>query len=109
MLYNASEAEKGWQHIADTRGVKLPKHMKVGRKTSRRFNLAMVSNATKRKICRILALDYCCLNIELPEVCKADETDGVYCMVEKKTMHREDPRTKEDGVQRLIIAPWTNA
>ena len=113
ILYNASEAEVGWQEIADKRGVEIPMDgLQVGRKKSRRFNLEMVSNATKQKICRLMALDYCCLNIELPSVCKVDGADGVYCaaMTEtKKQMDENSPGRKKNDMQRLIIQPWENA
>ncbi|KAL7483734.1 hypothetical protein ACHAW6_009371 [Cyclotella cf. meneghiniana] len=86
-LYNASEADKGWSRIASDKGIEIPQEdMVYGRKSSRRFNLNLVSNDTKRKICRILALDYCCLNLELPDVCQFDteeRSDGVFCVLEK--------------------------
>merc|ERR1712087_663269 len=66
VLYNATDAERGWQDVASSRGVHIPDgEMTHGRKITRRFNVSLVSNRTKRKICKLLALDYCCLNIEL--------------------------------------------
>lgn len=68
VLYNASEADRGWQDIADSRGVKIPKDgLKLGLMASRRFNLTMVSNSTKQIICRLMALDYCCLILSYPK------------------------------------------
>ncbi len=100
VLYNASEADKGWQDIADARGVKIPKDgLKVGRMASRRFNLTMVSNSTKQKICRLIALDYCCLNIELPEVCRVSEDDDVYCAMKQHRVGRKGT---------ITIQPWIN-
>jgi hypothetical protein len=82
-LYNATDAEKEWQRIAESKGLKIDDgDITHGRKITRRFNVDLVSDATKRKICKLLALDYCCLNIKLPEVCKSDSNDdpnGVYC------------------------------
>jgi hypothetical protein len=112
-LYNATEAESGWQEIAHQKGVTIPSgEMKVGRKKTRRINMNLLNNQTKRKICRILALDYCCLNIELQEVCRAgygddeyeDQKDGgeaVYCALE-----RRDEKTKAYALTPLVIHPW---
>ncbi|KAL7531203.1 hypothetical protein ACHAXR_003898 [Thalassiosira sp. AJA248-18] len=106
ILYNASEAEKGWRDIADKKAVKIPKDgLEVGRKVTRRFNLAMVTNATKQKICRLMALDYCCLNIPLPEVCKMDEGQGVYCALGRLRLDEDISRREQDDMQRLIIEP----
>ena len=105
-LYNATEAERGWQEIARQKGVTIPSgEMKVGRKKTRRFNMSLISNRTKRKICRIMALDYCCLNIELPEVCRAgNEDDGdetVNCAMEKR-----NNETMQYALTPLVIHPW---
>ncbi|KAL3777778.1 hypothetical protein HJC23_008895 [Cyclotella cryptica] len=97
VLYNASDAEREWREIAKVREVEINDgDITHARKISRRFNVDMVSKETKRKICKILALDYCCLNLELPEVCRIDneeDVNGVYC------------RMKEvDG--KVIIEDW---
>ena len=86
-IYNASEAEKGWTAISSDHGVEIPKDgMVYGRKNARRFNMNLVSNATKQKICQISALDYCCLNVELPGVCRSKQGDeDVVCVLEKAT------------------------
>ena len=83
------------------------REMTHGRKISRRFDPGMVSVATKRKICRILALDYCCLNIELPGECSSvgenDDDDGeaVYCAAE-----RRNDETMEHALESMVIHPW---
>ncbi|KAL7530859.1 hypothetical protein ACHAXR_007350 [Thalassiosira sp. AJA248-18] len=104
-LYNSSEAEKGLQEVASERGVEIPDgDMTHGRKITRRFNVNKVSDATKRKICRILALDYCCLNIELPPLCREDEAGGdetVYCAMEKR-----DEESMEYALEPLVIQAW---
>lgn len=105
-LYNATEAEKGWQEIASKRGVTIPDgDMTHGRKISRRFNVSKVSDGTKRKICRILALDYCCLNIGLPAVCSdnqgVDEDESVYCAMEQR-----DEETMKYALEPLVIHTW---
>ncbi|KAL3782773.1 hypothetical protein HJC23_003094 [Cyclotella cryptica] len=99
-LYNASEADKGWSDIANDKGIEIPKEdMVFGRKSSRRFNLNLVSNETKRKICQIVALDYCCLNLKLPEACKFtnDSYDGVFCVLEKwdRVQDQHTSKTRE--------------
>jgi hypothetical protein len=99
MLYNASEAEADWASIAKHHGVEIPEDGLIhGRKSPRRFNMDLVTEETKRKICRIVILDYCCLNMELPEVCKSDveDEDGAYsCAVERNG-------------NNLHILPWNN-
>jgi hypothetical protein len=86
-LYNASDAEREWQEIAHAKGVKIDDgDITHGRKITRRFNVDLVSNETKRKICKMLALDYCCLNIKLPDICVSDGNDdpnGIYCKMKE--------------------------
>lgn len=107
-LYNSTEADKGWQEIASEKGVKIPDgEMTHGRKITRRFNVDKVSDATKRKVCRILALDYCCLNIELPRVCREDrdgeENEAVHCAMEKR-----NDETMEYALEPFVIQAWTD-
>lgn len=88
VLYNASNADAGWQEIAEERGVTIPDgEITHGRKITRRFNTDLVSDETKRKICKLLALDYCCLNLQLPEVCRSgegkDDVNGVSCKMKE--------------------------
>ena len=109
-LYNASVAEGGWQSIASGVGVDIPDgEMTHGRKITRRVNLGLVGDGTRRRMCRILALDYCCLNIPLPEVCRGkggggeeeEEEEEVYCSME--------PRRGEDmryALEDFVIHPW---
>lgn len=104
ILYNASKADKDWHDVARAKGVKIPEDgLTHGRKVSRRFNLALVSDATKQKICRLMALDYCCLNIELPDVCKMD--NKVHCSMNKKQIGTAS-RQKQEDAERLVIEPW---
>ncbi len=105
-IYNSTDAERGWQEIAKQRGVVIPNgEMTHGRKITRRFNVSMVSDATKRKICRIMALDYCCLNIALPRECSDgvnyDDGEVVYCSVE-----RRDDETMKYALESMVIHPW---
>jgi hypothetical protein len=101
MLYNASNAEFDWWKIANDNAVEIPDGSLIhGRRTPRRFNLDLVTDATKQKICRILMLDYCCLNLELPEVCKQGlikegADDSYSCAMERKGSN-------------FFILPWNN-
>ena len=107
ILYNATEAEKGWQEVARQKGVKIPDgEMTHGRKITRRINIGMVTSQTKRKICKILALDYCCFNIELPDECMGSEAedDSVYC-----AMERRNEETMEHALTPLVIHTWRDA
>lgn len=86
-IYNASDAHGEWAAIAHEKGVIVANdEMTHGRKTPRRFNLSLVTNATKQRICQLLALDYCCLNMELPEVCRLGDEDenAIFCTLEEK-------------------------
>ena len=100
-LYNATGAEKGWEEIAREKGVEIPVDgLTHGRKITRRFNVSLVADTTKRKICRLLALDYCCLNLPLPEVCTmGGEEERVFCALEK---------VKNEGAEQIAIQPWDN-
>ena len=104
-LYNATTAEKGWQEIANSHGVTIPDgEMTHGRKITRRFNVSKVSDTAKRKICKILALDYCCLNIPLPEVCRGKsgkDGDAIYC-----SMERRNKKTMEYALHPFVIQAW---
>lgn len=60
------------------------------RSAPRRFNSSLVSLETKRRICRLSAIDYCCLNLELPPECEGSVT----CSLDKN----------DRGVPR--IQPW---
>jgi hypothetical protein len=100
-LYNASDAEKGWQEVARQHGVTIPDgEMTHGRHQSRRFDVSKVSEATQQKICQILALDYCCLNFKLPKVCG---DVGLYCSLEQMEGGR---MWKKDDSLNLVIRPW---
>jgi len=53
-----------------------------GRTFPRRFNISQVSEDTQRRICRLAAIDYCCLNFPLPPACQpqnAPPGKQVYC------------------------------
>jgi hypothetical protein len=90
-LYNASEADGGWRDIARAMGAEIPEGgLRVVRSAPRNFDLSKVTDYAKQKICRILALDYCCLNFELPEVCRMSEGEGVYCAVRRGRSGRNE-------------------
>lgn len=101
MLYNASTADTDWLYISRQHGADVPDDGLVhGRKSPRRFDTSLVQDATKRKICKILMLDYCCLNFELPDVCKNfvnDEEDigALSCAMEIRN-------------SISYISPWEN-
>lgn len=40
------------------------------------LDLPSISNATRRKICRLTARDFCCLNYRMPEACRADDIES---------------------------------
>lgn len=63
------------------------------RSVPRRFNPKLVSIETKRRICQLAAIDYCCLNMMLPAECKNVD---ISCALDKD----------ENGDYR--IQPWTH-
>ncbi|KAL7469891.1 hypothetical protein ACHAXS_010186 [Conticribra weissflogii] len=118
-IYNTSDSEGGWKEIArqflgrddgdekgnnDGRGEELlgkakemaTRNTKVsggvieGRSYPRRFDSKLVSVETQRRICQLVLLDYCCLNLPLPEVCRGKhyEASGgsreLFCILDKK-------------------------
>jgi len=77
-LYNTTDSEGGWKRIAKQflgedaehfGNQKQGEGVIAGRSYPRRFNSSMVSVDTQRRICELTLLDYCCLNLPLPEVC----------------------------------------
>jgi len=106
-LYPTSDLEKGWADIAKRVGAKafLSKNeVKRARERGRHtFDKDLVSVTTKRKICRLLALDYCCLNFELPKECKGvfGKDDSVFCAIKPN-----DESVTEESEQRFLIQPW---
>ena len=95
VLYNSSMVDDELRSIAKAKGVKIPEDgLEAGRVRKRKFDIGSVSDHTKRKICRLMALDYCCLNIELPGVCKGDLEEAPYCKMD----------FVEDG--KIKIRPW---
>mmetsp|Transcript_23530 Transcript_23530/g.35655 ORF Transcript_23530/g.35655 Transcript_23530/m.35655 type:complete len:126 (-) Transcript_23530:1412-1789(-) len=82
-IYNTTDSQGGWNAIAkqflgktleDTGGKKGG--VIAGRSYPRRFNSKLVSVEAQRRICELSLLDYCCLNIPLPDVCKGAHYTG---------------------------------
>jgi hypothetical protein len=98
-IYNTTDAESGWKSIgrellgansslaqSGSKGVVIE-----GRSYPRRLNSKLVSEETQRRICELTLLDYCCLNLPLPEVCQGahyKDKNGVerefFCKLEAK-------------------------
>jgi len=61
--------------------------METARKNYHRaLNDSAVSDETKRKVCQVVAHDYCCLNYKLPKVCEG----AVWCTYKARLPLRED-------------------
>ena len=60
-----------------------------GRSYPRRFNSDLVSVETQRRICELVLIDYCCLNLPLPDVCKG--------------RHYRSPDGGDDGARRDLF------
>jgi hypothetical protein len=111
-IYNTTDSEGGWKSIArqflganatlgkggdnddrDGRGGEKDGDGGVisGRSYPRRFNSNMVSVETQRRICELVLIDYCCLNLPLPSVCTGrhyrganDDVDReLYCILDR--------------------------
>ena len=79
-----SEMVEAWDGIGALVGKSVDHRLSSmrGRTFPRRFNTSLVSEETQRRICRLAALDYCCLNFALPEACQphaAPPGHQVYC------------------------------
>ena len=74
-----------WDYIVKKYGRSLPESNESfnARSAPRRFKTLLVSNETKQKICRISAIDYCCLNIALPTECSDIE---IYCSLDQNKL-----------------------
>ena len=100
-IYNTTDSERGWKEIArqflgeDAALGKTEQNAQgkakgsggviEGRSYPRRFNSTLVSIETQRRICGLALLDYCCLNLPLPKVCKGAHYDGkeLTCTLDK--------------------------
>jgi len=69
LAFDTHEMGKAFEDIAADVGAPKPNIIR-GRSYPRRFNVSALSDATLQKICRLAAIDWCCLNYELPEPCK---------------------------------------
>mmetsp|Transcript_10546 Transcript_10546/g.22056 ORF Transcript_10546/g.22056 Transcript_10546/m.22056 type:complete len:492 (-) Transcript_10546:177-1652(-) len=73
-----------------TKNTKVKGGVIEGRSYPRRFDSKLVSVETQRRICRLALLDYCCLNLPLPEVCRGkhheagDGLSELFCVLDKK-------------------------
>lgn len=83
-IYNTTDSKGGWNAIAKQfLGKTLEKDKEgnkggviAGRSYPRRFKSKLVSVEAQRRICEISLLDYCCLNLPLPDVCKGNHYIG---------------------------------
>merc|ERR1719447_1153830 len=57
--------EQDWKDLSKHFGVKFKELEKARKNYHRALNDTKVSDMSKRKICQIIALDYCCLNYKL--------------------------------------------
>ncbi|KAL7478663.1 hypothetical protein ACHAW6_004415 [Cyclotella cf. meneghiniana] len=83
-IYHTSSAITDWEYIADFYGESIPDEGEFqARSAPRRFNTSLVSLETKQRICQLSAIDYCCLNLKLPEECDRSEVD-IFCSLEHR-------------------------
>jgi len=65
---DTKHTKEHWEEIGRRRGVPDVKVIR-GRAYPRRMNISYVSEKAYKKICRLAAIDFCCLNFELPPQC----------------------------------------
>jgi len=94
-IYTTENTIDDWKFIVEWFGEELPENGEFqARSVPRRFDTSKVSLETKQRICNLAAIDYCCLNLQLPPECESDDV-GVFCALDK---------SKRDG--SLRIQPW---
>eukprot|EP00466_Bigelowiella_natans_P012332 jgi/Bigna1/69012/fgenesh1_pg.7_\ len=74
-LGNTKTTDSDWQQIGNKLGVMHVETIR-GRAYPRRMNISYISKGTYEKMCRLAAIDYCCLNFKLPPECT---NAGVSC------------------------------
>mmetsp|Transcript_25583 Transcript_25583/g.48438 ORF Transcript_25583/g.48438 Transcript_25583/m.48438 type:complete len:422 (+) Transcript_25583:189-1454(+) len=100
---------QAWDAIGALVGKKVEHSLSSmrGRSYPRRFNTSQVSFDAQRRICRLAAIDYCCLNFPLPAACQptnAPPGQQVYCQwVQRDDV--PDPRTGSK-VSGSFIEPY---
>lgn len=90
-IYNTTDSESGWKRIAKqflgSEDVIETGKVIEGRSYPRRFNSKLVSEATQQRICELTLIDYCCLNLPLPEVCRGKHYDTnskeLFCTIDR--------------------------
>ena len=81
---NTASTIENWEYVVKWYGQSLPKDGEFNaRSVPRRFNTSLVSILTKQIICQQSAIDYCCLNMELPPECN-DEKVEIHCSLDHK-------------------------
>mmetsp|Transcript_24070 Transcript_24070/g.58126 ORF Transcript_24070/g.58126 Transcript_24070/m.58126 type:complete len:455 (+) Transcript_24070:197-1561(+) len=93
-IYNTKHTVQNWEYIVNWYGQSLPKTGQFNaRSVPRRFDASLISPKTKKRICKLSAIDYCCLNMELPPEC-SDEMIAISCSLDQN----------DQG--ELRIQPW---
>ena len=85
-MYNTNTAATidNWEYVVNWYGQSLPKDgVFNARSVPRRFNTSLVSILTKHRIRQQYAIDYCCLNMELPpECCNDNKKVEIHCSLD---------------------------
>ena len=82
-IYNTERSISDWQYIVNWYGKSLPDDgMFNARSVPRRFKTSLVGQKTKKRICQVSAIDYCCLNMKLPPECIEKEVE-IYCSLDR--------------------------
>lgn len=69
------EMDDKWNELKEFLELDLPPKVSVARKNNHpSIDKAKIPDEYNRKICQIIAIDYCCLNYKLPEVCEGTIT-----------------------------------
>ena len=95
-----------WSKIGQLVGhVVDPTKVMQGRSFPRRFNVTAVSKAVQQRVCQLLALDYCCLNFPLPEVCAQENFPEDHPGVSCKWVERPELATQNNLNSTWFVEP----
>jgi len=100
-IYNTTAAKAGWEHLGRAHGIDLSSGVLHAKTHPRRFDVKFVSDKTKKRICELALLDYCCLNLPLPAECS-----GLFCKLTVTNATTPDGENQQS--QSIQIEPLSH-
>lgn len=77
-LGEVGNLDADWKEVSSLLGFPSPTVIH-GRSFPRRMNISLVTPHAKRRMCHLLALDYCCLNFPFPPECVVEGEETLGC------------------------------